>query len=160
MKISSFISFILSGLFLVSCITDDNRCDPGMRYVETVPEGGRRYYCEKIDEDEGDSDSTSESEADGGVASDSGTDDGTDDADDPYYGLGESCWAEFECADFNADFCATRPGYEGYCSIRDCTPSPNSCPQPYVCCESIMSGLPNFCVTDEDLETMTTVCAS
>jgi len=143
---------------IAACISDDNRCGKGFVYREEIPETGRYYYCEKIDDDTQDT----ETEAplpDAGEALDSGAENPGTDTSDPLYGMGEPCFQESDCAGFNATVCAGQPGTEGYCSIPGCTVSPNSCPVPYFCCNFVrVPSMGTFCVTKADLESMGDMC--
>ncbi|MBN2717612.1 MAG: hypothetical protein JXX14_17300 [Deltaproteobacteria bacterium] len=52
--------------------------------------------------------------------------------------LGEACASDADCTQYNADYCVLIPGTaEGFCSVRDCTVSPDSCPDEYTCCDTI-----------------------
>jgi hypothetical protein len=97
----------------------------------------------------------------GETPNDAGGDDaGGDDAggnDGLPTGLGEVCAGEDGCAGFEADYCAQRPGEAtGYCTIENCTGSPDNCPGDYTCCLFIVAD--NFCATAEDIEAMGPMC--
>jgi hypothetical protein len=75
--------------------------------------------------------------------------------------MGDPCTADGEeCAGLEADYCAIQPGGEdGYCTLTGCTPSPDSCPGEYLCCDFPEGfGIDNFCVTESDFEVMGSMC--
>jgi hypothetical protein len=78
-------------------------------------------------------------------------------------GLGEPCTTlglESECADFEAAYCVKQPGKtRGYCTLHECTPEPNDCPNGYRCCDMTVPGMPNFCATTDDYFLMGSMCA-
>lgn len=65
----------------------------------------------------------------------------------PPSGLGEVCSGARPC-EGEASYCVLQLGQtEGYCSLRDCTVAPESCPAGYVCRDltQFMPGFPLFC---------------
>jgi hypothetical protein len=96
---------------------------------------------------------------------DTGTDTGTDtDADASVddggpTGLGATCETSEDCTYEIYDFCLVQPGNEtGYCTMDDCTASPDDCPAGYQCCLFTVSGVPDFCATEADLELLGAMC--
>jgi len=81
------------------------------------------------------------------------------DAGDLPSGLGEVCKAEEDCAGFDADYCAMDPAAgEGFCTITDCSPNPDDCPEGYLCCAFIITSVPYFCTTEADHAAMGGMC--
>jgi len=68
-------------------------------------------------------------------------------------GIGEPCTADGdECADHDADYCASQPGAdEGYCTYDECASDQLICPDPYQCCDM---GSFSFCASESDYESL------
>lgn len=60
--------------------------------------------------------------------------------------LGDTCTGDTGCGT-DAPYCAKSPfDAEGFCTLRDCTVSPNDCPDGYVCDDSaVQFGAPTYC---------------
>ncbi|MDD5306173.1 MAG: hypothetical protein PHU25_02520 [Deltaproteobacteria bacterium] len=133
-------------LLLIGCTpSDSERCQSGYLFH---PENGS---CQPIEDGGTDSET---SNLDAGNP-DAGNPDGGDTGDLPT-GLGESCTDNEQCADYEADYCAINPlTQEGFCTVENCTVSPDDCPQGYRCCDSPESyGQPNLCILPADYDTL------
>ena len=114
---------LIATMLAISCApSDDDRCLDGYYYENKT--------CNKIEEE------STDSGGDGGVLS----------------GLGDACGDSEACAGQDADFCAlnpTKPGQEGYCTVKDCAGSPDSCPAGYDCCFNL-----DYCLKTDDKAAM------
>lgn len=78
-----------------------------------------------------------------------------------FSGVNESCKEQFQCEDYDADFCLVDPlSGEGGCVLTGCDKS--ACPCGYSCCDCSSIGLPIFCVPEEvvtEMESYTCQCS-
>jgi hypothetical protein len=128
MKRATAIALLASAT--IACVPDD-RC--GDDYLWDAEAG----LCLAVDTD---------TETDTGPGPDGGdTDQDT--------GIGEVCTPTGdECADLEADYCASQPGAEeGYCTFEDCAEDTSICPAPYQCCDM---GSLSFCASESDYSAM------
>ncbi len=144
-------------VFLVSfgCSIDDaDRCEKGFTWDPDV------QSCRKDAEDTDtatstDADADADADADTDTDTDTEVDAGDDSGDaDTVSGLGEECWDQDECAEYEADFCVLsilKPDDPGFCSIKDC--NPGGCPDGYQCCDCSGLGSDIMCLTDEGAAT-------
>ena len=116
--------------------SDDERCGDG--FVWSAADS----TCYPVDED-----------TDTG-APDAGGDAGAE-------GLGATCTESGgECSGIY-DYCLLQPGADtGYCTMDDCTVSPDDCPATYHCCDFSFEGVPNCCVNEDDWELLGSMCLS
>jgi hypothetical protein len=64
-------------------------------------------------------------------------------------GLYDSCEIQPDCAGKDANYCAMDPTNGiGFCTIKDCTVSPDNCPKEYKCCQLPKAiNYPNLCLS-------------
>jgi len=132
----SRVSWPVMGLLLWApggCLGD--RCDPGQVLVggqclpdDQPPDGANnRGHVDAAGTDLESSDASHEGAADN---------------------FGASCREHEQCVG-SADFCVVMPGNTtGYCTFKDCTITPNSCPEGYTCMDISLyvPGKPNLCI--------------
>lgn len=126
---------VFSWSFSIGCAPeDDERCGGPTEWIDNT--------CMLKD-----TDTTTDTDADAGYIPE---------------GMGLLCSAmgyEAECAEHEASYCLLEPGKtEGYCTMGDCSATPNDCPGGYRCCNMPIEGVPNFCATEEDFLKMGSMC--
>ena len=99
---------------LISCIDDDDRCGD-LKWDET-----NRWCAGEID--------TSALDTGTGAGTDTATDSG------PPPVLGEVCNSDADCAKYNANYCLLATGRDNFCTLKNCSATPNNCPSGYTCC--------------------------
>jgi hypothetical protein len=103
------------------CLGD--RCGPDQRRVDTT--------CVLVQADASTPSDAAAGDAEN--AGDAGDSDGAGGADAPSAPLGSTCAVQEDCVG-ETNICIIVPGDPtGYCSIRDCTLSPDNCPAGYAC---------------------------
>jgi hypothetical protein len=132
MRISTIILITIWIPLAVSCIQGSDRC--GKLTWQASSAG-----C--IDE----SDTVNPPEDSEGPAGDGGEDT------DPPPVLGGDCTSDADCKKDNADYCVLVPGNaEGFCTLKNCSSSPDDCPADYTCCVTAADAdWPNHCMPDE-----------
>jgi len=117
--------YLVWTIFIASCIEGNDRCGD-LTWNES--------FVSCIGEADTEPSDTNPDEGDGGA------DTGTDEAAPPI--LEEECEEDADCAVYHADYClkvdAATPGF---CTLRNCSPEPDNCPDGYVCC---LSAMPTF----------------
>lgn len=129
-------SLLAAGVLWISgCLGD--RCDPG----QILTNGQCVATSDALPPDSGQGD-LGASTPDAGGAGDMGA------GDTVAQNLGQACVKSEDC-DGVASFCVVMPGQTtGYCTIKDCTITPNDCPKGYTCMDisSYVPGIPNLCI--------------
>lgn len=81
-------------------------------------------------------------------------------------GIGDTCESAADCGKDGADYCAKDPTdpqmTQGVCTFKDCTPSPESCPKGYKCCdfpEAFNATYPDVCLPEAAWEQTKAMCA-
>jgi hypothetical protein len=121
---------------LISCIDDDDRCGD-LKWEET------NLWCA--------------GEMDTSTAVVDTTGPGTDTATDsmPAPILGEVCNSDADCAQYNANYCLPAQGQDNFCTLKNCSATPNNCPSGYSCCViSPGTGYETHCMPNETYTTM------
>jgi hypothetical protein len=118
-------------------ISDDDRCPPGYRYVSRscspIPDAS---IPDASIPDASISDRGLDAGRQGDATSDSNTIDGSSTKDGSNSGLGDPCSKPQECAGKQANFCAAGSAMPtGFCTYKDCTVTPDSCPSSWSCCD-------------------------
>jgi hypothetical protein len=115
---------------LISCIDDDDRCGD-LEWQEA------NLWCQGA---------TDTSVVDTGTGA--GTDTATDSMPAPI--LGEACNSDADCTQYNADYCLIAPQGGNFCTLKNCSATPDNCPDGYTCCVmSPDSGFVTHCMPNE-----------
>ena len=107
-----------------------------------------------------DTDADTDADTDSDTDSDTDGDAGDDDGGVPT-GLGEPCTeTDNACAAYEANYCAWNPQTStGYCTVINCSQTPDDCPADYHCCDfTFTPEAPNFCVNETDWVSMAGMC--
>jgi hypothetical protein len=131
--------FVIAGaLAVVSCTVGEDKCGKGFKE--------KLGACAKVT-------------ATGGRTSVASTDAdldalGEENQPETVSGLHDSCQDQSDCANKGADYCAVDPTTGiGFCTIKDCTVNPDSCPGEYLCCKlPEMLKFPNMCLPPDTYE--------
>lgn len=129
MRVITTILCTVWAVALISCIDDDDRCGD-LKWDET-----NRWCAGEID--------TTPAVVD--TATDSGS--------APV--LGEVCNSDADCAQYNANYCLLATGQDNFCTLKNCSTTPNNCPSGYTCCgQPPGTAYETHCMPNETYTTM------